>query len=1517
MKKILFSIYCLLFIFASSLAQVKITTAASGNTGYAGDIWIGPGSTITFVVQNTNNHDILLTEIEDFKSTAGPGFPLSPAGFHLWYSTTSLSGDPGSIASSPDWTKLTGDTATVVNMVPGYNTIFSNLNFLIPANATYRFALQSTTGIAYSGFSTPSVLTKDSVNLVLGSAIIGGSVVGYAGNYPNSSYSNSWFTGSITFQSAVPCNSAPIAGSTVSSVSDICSGIQFQLDLTGYSSGLGQTYQWQSSLNGTTWNNIAGAIGSSATLTQSLSSFYRCAITCSGNTAFSAPVQVTTPLGVSGNYTINSTLPTNGNNFQTFNDAINYVKCGINGPVVFTVAPNSGPYVEQISIPFIGGTSSTNTITFKGKNETISMIAGTTSNLPIITLDNADHIIIDSLILDCSASPYGWGILLTNQADSNVIKNCTIINEYASNSMFAHNGILINGSNQVLSTGGNNGNYNLITNNTIIGGTYGVFIWGAGINNNQNVGNKVIGNKIQDFYSYGVSVNYAPQNTIISGNEFFRFNRSITTSPCGAININTGCSSTLVEKNRVHNLFDAISSSTATVYAINISASAILGQENRVINNLVYSLNGNTNNYGIYNSSASNMQAYHNTIVFDDVSSSTGASYGLAQSGTAIGVDFKNNIVYITRGGAGNQRCINYSANSSIINSNHNVLYINCPGNAAAVIGLFGNTSYITLADWKQANNAAYDQQSVSANPLFSTSPNDFIPTSGQVNDIGGDLGVTEDILNVSRSNFPDPGAYEFTSAPCNSSIVSGATLASVSNICPDKLFSLQLNGNSFGAGQLYQWQSSANNINWTNVGNATPNPSFVTSQLSSNYYRCAVSCGGGSPVYSTSIQVITPGYLSGTFTINKNLPTGSGNYQTFTDALNAVQCGINGPVVFNVVPGSGPYSEHFTIPQITGTSAINTLTFNGNGETLRYSSTDINNKAAIILNGADHIILDSINIDISTSTYSWGIVLTNQADSNVIRNCTINCNASITSLNAIGIYMNGSTTTLSTQGNNGSFNVIKNNTINAGYYGIYLYGNSSSSTQNINNLIEENIIKDFYNYGVYAQYQPSGLVIRGNDFSRPTRTSVTSGAGVYIYTGAFGALVEKNRVHNLFGAIKTSTQTSYGIFIGSDPTATNPNKVINNLIYDMNGNGVTYGIMCSFGNNVKVYHNTIVLDDKTATAGNTFGFHQPVQATGMEFKNNLIYIGRNGSGTKTCLSIGNSSSVFNSNNNVFYIDSSVTGNIATLQGTNYSTLASWKLAAGSIYDQASVNANPKFVNASGYNYKPNADSVDNIGTPVGVLTDFDGSVRSAVTPDAGAYEFSPVLSVSGLTLKGYRSSNSNILQWNTLTENNCLGYEVLRSTNTNSNEFIKVGFVSTKAVNGNSSTVLSYRFEDVTNNINNYYKLKQLDKDGKYTYSNIVSIKSNKTLILDIISVYPNPVDNKLNISISSPTYTKATILITDIYGKAVVEKAIEINVGENNTYINLSKIAAGNYTIKVVCNNGCETTVKKFIKK
>jgi hypothetical protein len=1087
--------------------------------------------------------------------------------------------------------------------------------------------------------------------------------------------------------------------------------------------------------------------------------------------------------------------------------------------------------------------------------------------------------------------------------------------------MFAHNGILINGSNQTLSASGNNGNYNLIANNTIIGGTYGVFIWGAGLTNAENVGNKIMNNSIKEFYSYGVDVNYAPQGTIVSGNDFIRSNRSNTTSTCGAIYIGTGCSSTTVEKNRIHNLFDAMSSTIASVFAINITGSATVGQENKVINNVIYNMNGDANNYGIYNNGASNMQAYHNSIIFDDASTLNGASYGLAQAGGGTGISFKNNLVYITRSGNGNQRCINYTNNTGSISSNHNVLYLNCPSGAAAKLALYGNTTFATLADWRLANNSAFDQQSVSLNPVFSSTPNEYIPTAAAINDIGEDLGVAEDVLSNSRSNYPDPGAYEFTPTACSSTIVAGTAIASITNICPDKIFALELNGISLGAGQNYQWQSSANNTNWTNLGNATPNPMLSTSQTSSNYYRCAIQCGTGSPVYSTSVQVNTPSYLSGTFTINKNTPASSTNFQTFSDAINAIQCGINGPVVFNVVSGSGPYSEHFTIPQIAGASATNTLTINGNGETLRYSSTDASNRTAIILNGADHIIIDSLTIDVSAGTYSWAMIFTNQADSNIIRKCTILGSTSITNQNSMGIIFNGSTTALNFAGNNGSYNTISNNTIIGGNYSIYMYGTAGSTTQNLNNTIKNNIFKDMYTYSIYASYQPAGLVISGNDFSRPTRTNSSSAGGVYVNTGTFGVLIEKNKVHNLFDAQLTSLQNTYGFFIGSDPAAANANKVINNLVYNMNGNGPITGIVCTFGNNCKMYHNTIVLDDQNSVAtGTTYGISQPPQATGIDVRNNLIFITRSGIGTKSCLNYGTTASSIISNHNILYMASTggTSNNIGSVQATSYPTLANWQATNSNAYDQQSVSDNPIFANVSIANYQPTNAALVNIGDSLAVATDIIGTIRNNKTPDAGAYEFGVILPVTSLSLKGERVGNINKIQWTTLNENNCLGFELLRSNTNISNDFSSVRFVSSKAQNGNSSALLSYNFDDATATTSNtYYKLKQVDKDGKFTYSNTIVVKATKAAALEIVSMYPNPVTNQLNVMISSPIYRKATIVIADVYGKNIISQNIDLSVGDNSAALLLNKLASGTYTLKLVCDNGCETTVKKFVKK
>ncbi|MCX6209228.1 MAG: hypothetical protein NTZ59_06885, partial [Bacteroidetes bacterium] len=301
---------------------------------------------------------------------------------------------------------------------------------------------------------------------------------------------------------------------------------------------------------------------------------------------------------------------------------------------------------------------------------------------------------------------------------------------------------------------------------------------------------------------------------------------------------------------------------------------------------------------------------------------------------------------------------------------------------------------------------------------------NDFTPTAVNVNDIGKNVNIITDVLGNTRNiNNPDPGAYEFSISACTNPPNAGVAVSTINATCPANLFGLELSGNSFGAGQTYQWQASSNNSTFTNVGSANANIFYSTNQPSSNYYRCAVQCNGGAVVYSTSILITTPSYLSGTFTIDNALPTGGSNFASFGDAINAIKCGINGPVVFNVVPHATPYQERFTIPDINGTSAINTLTIKGNGANLVYTTSDANNRVAVILNGADHIIIDSLNIDVSGGTQGWAILLTNSADSNVISNCNITASVTSTNVGSAGIVYNGSSISGSTSGNNANDN--------------------------------------------------------------------------------------------------------------------------------------------------------------------------------------------------------------------------------------------------------------------------------------------------------------------------------------------------------------------------------------------------------------------------------------------------------------------------------------------------------------
>jgi subtilisin-like proprotein convertase family protein len=89
-----------------------------------------------------------------------------------------------------------------------------------------------------------------------------------------------------------PCSGTPAPGNTISTATTACPGVNFTLTLQNATSGSGVTYQWQSSPDGSTWTNIAGATNNSLIRNHSASTYYRCQVTCSGNTGSSNAVLV-------------------------------------------------------------------------------------------------------------------------------------------------------------------------------------------------------------------------------------------------------------------------------------------------------------------------------------------------------------------------------------------------------------------------------------------------------------------------------------------------------------------------------------------------------------------------------------------------------------------------------------------------------------------------------------------------------------------------------------------------------------------------------------------------------------------------------------------------------------------------------------------------------------------------------------------------------------------------------------------------------------------------------------------------------------------------------------------------------------------------------------------------------------------------------------------------------------------------------------------------------------------------
>jgi len=1052
-----------------------------------------------------------------------------------------------------------------------------------------------------------------------------------------------------------------------------------------------------------------------------------------------------------GNYTLDPTQPTLGTNFQSWNSLATALNTtGVCGPVVVNVV-GTPTLTEQVTFGNITGASAVNTVRILGNNSTITF-APVTSDRHIVKFDGASYITLEDLTIVGTSTTFGYGVHFTSDCKFDTIRNCTIdLSAITSTTAASSGGIVASGSNTSNITAGLTCSYCSFEDNTIsgTGGTsgpiYGIVLMGTTAGTG-NVGTRIINNTVVDVRGFGIRVSNG-DSVIVENNDISRPNLTSIATIYYGIYTNGTLSNTQVLKNKVHTLQGA-GSSTSTGYGLYNLASSPVGQRNLFANNLFYNLNTNGILYGIYASGMDNTDYVHNTIVIDDTLATTAsATYGMFFTSAGVGSDVYNNQVYITRTGSGNKFGIYQATAGNIANCDYNNVFVN----SAAGNNFFGyiGSNQLSQADFNQASGGAYQQNGITADPVFTnTAIQDYTPQSSLHAGSGLPmLGlVATDILNQPRFGVPTPGAFEAVPPQDDAGVIAFANpsiplcnatdsiVVQVRNFGLSTLTSVdveyEVNGVSQGSQTFTGLSLTTGTDTLVSLGQFT----FV-GQGPFNLVAYTKNPNGfadASPANDSSFISLVYG-KNGAYTLDPSQPASATNYttlQSFADDLDSM--GVCGPVDLFVSP-LAVLNEQVVFRNYTGASAQNRVHIHGQGAWVEFAPLTAE-RYIVQLNGVSHLIIDSLNVRGLSTTFGFGYHLTNNCSFDTIRNCEIDLSAvtSTTSTNSGGIIGSSSNNSNTTAGLICSYCEIANNFINGGtsggtYAGIRL--NGTTTGQGLSGTrVAYNRVQDYYFHGIYI----SGgdlVTVEGNELSRPNKASLTSFYGIFQNGAAGNIHILKNVIHSNSNTNTTSTSLAYPIYFNGVAPQGSPNIIANNLVYNMNSNGTLYAIYGLTPGNVHIYHNTVSIDNLAATTTSVTGgiYITGTSNSGIQIFNNNISIQRGGTGLKYGIYLAGLGTADSCDYNNIFMNSPSNNNYGFI-GSAQATQQNFITASGpNNFAVNSVTLDPLFVNPAIGDFQLGNPQLDGTGKNLQAVVPDDilGTPRP-VNPDPGAYEFIP-----------------------------------------------------------------------------------------------------------------------------------------------------------------------------------------------
>lgn len=175
-----------------------------------------------------------------------------------------------------------------------------------------------------------------------------------------------------------------------------------------------------------------------------------------------------------------------------------------------------------------------------------------------------------------------------------------------------------------------------------------------------------------------------------------------------------------------------------------------------------------------------------------------------------------------------------------------------------------------------------------------------------------------------------------------------------------------------------------------------------------------------------------------------------------------------------------------------------------------------------------------------------------------------------------------------------------------------------------------------------------------------------------------------------------------------------------------------------------------------------------------------------------------------------------------------------------------------------------------------------------------------------------YVDDHNNLLQWQTIQEHRVAHFEIERSLDGKNYTFIR----TVKAV-GDSYQPLEYSFNDqhaeVTYSGNYFYRINEVDIDGRHNYAPIVKITSPKTQASFTVTVSPNPGTSKdMQISVNENQSGDFLISLMNVAGDVIWYANRKLDSQPQKM---LPEIAAGSYYLKIM--NGNKVAVKKIAVK